>query len=427
VIAQRAIVSADVVIVGGGPAGLTAAAHLRRAGVGSVVVLEREEQAGGIPRHSAHTGYGVRDRRRLMTGPQYARILVEEALDLRVDVRTSSMATDWAGDRSLFVTSPQGRLRFDARVVILATGARERPRSARMVAGDRPSGVLTTGLLQNLVHLRHETAGGAIGTRAVVVGAELVSWSAVLTLREAGCATVLMTTTYARPDSYGAFALAGRTALRVPVSVSTSVVRIIGRERVEAVELQRNDTGARRLVACDTVVFTGDWIPDNELARMRGLVMDRHYLGPVVDTALRTSADGVFAAGNLLHPVDTADVAALDGRHAADQVLARLQAGDTEESWRPAAPAVRLVAGDGFAWVSPGEYRRGDVAPARDRVLLWPTRYERVPRVVVRQGDRVLAARRVAWPAAPGRVFRLPWSMVRDALPGAGDVTIDLA
>jgi thioredoxin reductase len=417
---ERAIVAADVVVVGAGPAGLTAAAELRRQGVESVIVLERETEAGGIPRHSDHTGYGLRDRRRVLTGPQYARHLVDEARDWRVDLRTSTMATDWAGDSALFVTGPTGRLRIDARAIVLATGARERPRSARLVPGDRPSGVLTTGQLQTLVHLKHERAGGQVGTRAVVVGAELVSWSAVVTLREAGCATVLMTSEFERLESYAAFNLAGRTALRVPVTRRTKVTRIIGRERVEAVELRRTDTGMRRIVECDTVVFTGDWIPDNELARARGLAIDPGHLGPLVDTALRTTATGIFAAGNVLHPVDTADVAALDGRHVAGIVLGYLR-GDSVT-----AKAVRLVAGDGFAWVSPGLFRPTDPAPARDRLLLWPTRHQRLPRVVVRQGDRMLARRRLPWPASPGRVFRVPSSMLDDVREGAGDVCIDL-
>ena len=272
---QRATLRPTVAIVGGGPAGLTAATTLRRLGIESVLVLEREQQAGGIPRNSDHTGYGVRDLRTVLTGPAYAERLVRQARDWRVDIRTASTVTDWADDRSLMVTSPEGRLRVDAQAVVLATGARERPRSARMVPGDRPSGVLTTGQLQNLVHGRHERSGGQVGVRAVVVGAELVSWSAVLTLREAGCATAMMTTEHQRAESYAAFTIPGRSLLRVPVSRRTRVTRIVGRERVEAVEVTRLDSGQSMTVPCDTVVFTGDWIPDGELARLRGLDMDR--------------------------------------------------------------------------------------------------------------------------------------------------------
>ena len=140
--------SADVIIVGAGPAGLTAARYLRSSGVPAVLVLEREAAAGGIPRHSDHLGYGVRDLRTMLTGPAYARRLAGLAEAAGADLRLSAMVTGWAGDRSLLVTSPQGRRQIDARAVILATGARERPRSARLVPGDRPDGVFTTGQLQ---------------------------------------------------------------------------------------------------------------------------------------------------------------------------------------------------------------------------------------------------------------------------------------
>jgi hypothetical protein len=259
-----------------------------------------------------------------------------------------------------------------------------------------------------------------VGYRAVVVGSELVSWSAVLTLREAGCQTVLMTSEHPRAESYAAVTLPGRTALGVPVTRRTKVTRVIGRERVEAVEIMRTDSGRRRIVACDTVVFTGDWIPDNELARLGGITIDPGHLGPLVDTALRTSADGVFGAGNLLHPVDTADIAALDGRHVAGSVHRWLE-GD-----RPRPLVVRLVAAEPFAWVSPGIVGLGDVAPARDRVLLWPTEYRPMPRVVVRQDGAVVGHRILPWPAAPGRVFRVPWSVLSGIRPGGGDVTIGL-
>lgn len=417
---QRATLCCAAAIVGGGPAGLSAAIALRQLGVGPVLVLEREADAGGIPRHSYHTGYGMRDLRSVMSGPAYADRLVRDAKDWRVDIRTGATVTDWAGDRSLMVTSREGRLRVDAEAAVLATGARERPRSARMVPGDRPSGVLTTGQLQNLVHGRRERAGGQVGMRAVVVGAELVSWSAVLTLREAGCATVLMTTQHDRPESPTAVTISGRTLLRVPVARRTRIVRIIGRERVEAVEVLRGDTGQRMRVACDTVVFTGDWIPDNELARLRGLEMDHRSLSPLVDTALRTSVDGIFAAGNLLHPVDTADVAALDGRHVAAQVRAYLAGQPRPEG------ETRLVPGPGFAWVAPGVLRPGDPAPARGRVLLWPTERRRMARVVVSQAGQIIAKRTLPCSASPGRVLRVPWAMLASVRSDAGEVTIAL-
>lgn len=410
----RTRLTPDVVIVGGGPAGLTAAAELGRSA--SVLVLEREREAGGIPRHSDHTGYGIRDRRRVLRGPAYARTLVAGARQAGAEIRTEATVTGWGTGTALEVTTPQGLLTVDAGAVVLATGARERPRTARRVPGDRPGGVYTTGQLQNLVHLHHQK----VGRRAVVVGAELVSWSAVLTLREAGCRTVLMTSEYPKPEAYLAFTVPGRAALGVRVATDTRVVRIIGRGRVEGVEVEDRRTGKRRVVDCDTVVFTGDWIPDHELARTGGIDIDAGTRGPLVDTGLRTSRPGVFAAGNLLHPVDTADIAALDGRHVAGQVT-RWLAGTRDQ-----APGVRLRADAPFRWISPGLLRPGDPAPPRNRLLLWTDRAIRFPTVVVRQDGREVTRRRVPWPAVPGRVFRVPASVLAAVDAGGSTVHIGL-
>lgn len=213
----------DVAIVGAGPASLAAPPCPDDL---NVVVLERESEAGGTPRHCDHPGYGIRDFRTFISGPAYARRLTADAVAAGVDIRTDTMVTGWAGDTTLEVTSPQGRERLEARAVILATGARERPRSARLIPGDRGEGVYTTGHLQNIVHLK----GGKVGTRAVVIGAELVSYSAVLTLKKAGCATALMTTRHATAESYGIFNLFARTPLLgVRIATRTRLCRIIGK------------------------------------------------------------------------------------------------------------------------------------------------------------------------------------------------------
>lgn len=414
-----------VAIVGAGPAGLTAAAELARTTAGDVVVLDRERYTGGIPRHSDHTGYGLRDLHRVMTGPQYAKRLSAQALASGATLRTESMVTSCrigqdGTSLELDVTSPAGLTTVCPTAVILATGARERPRTARRIPGDRPGGVLTTGMLQNLVHLHHQD----VGTRAVVVGSELVSWSAVVTLREAGCRTVTMVTSAEHPEAYLAFSAFGRVGLGVGVTTRSRVVKVIGRRRVSAVELEDLDTGARHLVNCDTVVFTGDWIPDHELARSAGLELDPATLGPAVDTLLRTSVDGVFAAGNLVHPVDTADVAALDGLHVAKQVRGYL---NRRPGYGPAdTPRIRLVAGDPFAWVAPNVLTPGAPPPSRGKLLLWPRELSNLPVVEATQDGRRLDRRRVPWPAAPGRVFRVPFDLVSGFDPTGGEVRVGL-
>ncbi|MER7369516.1 NAD(P)/FAD-dependent oxidoreductase [Nonomuraea wenchangensis] len=407
-----------VAVIGGGPAGLTAAAALAPSVAGDVLVLERETETGGIPRHSDHPGYSMRDLRRFMSGPEYARRLTRSAREAGALLETEAMVTGWAGPRTLEVTSPRGRRLIEADAVVLATGARERPRPARFIAGDRPDGVYTTGQLQNLVHLHHRE----VGRRAVIVGAELVSWSAVLTLHEAGCRTVLMTSEYDKPEAYTAFRVPGRLAFGVLVRARTRVVAIHGKGRVTSVDIENLDTGQRHRVPCDTVITTGDWIPDHELARSGGLDLDEGTRGPRVDTSLATSVPGVFAAGNLLHPVDTADVAALDGRHVAAAVLGHL-AGEPA----PGGDGVPLVAEAPLRWVAPQLVRPGGPPPSRGKLLLWSDAFRTLPRVTATQDGRVLGRTRLPWPAAPGRVFRVPFSLVAGADPAGGPVRLTLA
>jgi len=405
----------DVAVVGAGPAGLAAATALAPL-AGRVVVLERESEPGGVPRHCAHTGFGLRDLHRVLSGPGYARRLVRRAEAAGAQLRMSSTVTGWEGPLDLAVTGPRGRSVISARAIVLATGARERPRAARWIAGDRPEGVFTTGSLQRVVHLHHH----GVGRRAVVVGAEPVSWSAVLTLRKAGCVTALMVSGHDRPESPWPVTQAGRIGLRVPVARQSRVVRILGHRRVEAVELEHLPSGRRRIVPCDVVVLTGDWIAEHELARLGGLAVDVAGSGVVVDSELRTDRPGVFAAGNLVHPVDTADGCALDGRHVARAVLDRL-AGAQDP-----ADGVGLVVGPPLRWVSPSRLRPGDELPARNRLLLWGSQHVSRPLVVVEQDGRRLAEWGTPWPLSPGRVFRVPADLVADVDRRGGPVRISL-
>jgi thioredoxin reductase len=420
----------DVAIIGGGPSGLSAAAVLARRGL-STLVLEREPQAGGIPRHSDHPGYGLRDRRRLLSGPRYAQVLREDALAVGANVMVDAMVTAVSAERELSLTCPGGLVRVRPRSLILATGARERARAARLVPGDRPPGVITTGQLQQMVHLQ----GRRLGGRAVVVGAELVSWSAVLTLRHAGVETVLMCTEGERAEAGPWVSAAGRLGLRVSVSRRTAVARVIGDAAgLRGVEVTNLETGRSRRVDCEWVVFTGDWVGEGELARSAGAHWDRATGGPLVDGGLRTSLPGVFAIGNLVHPVDTADVAALDGRHVADRVVdfvafhveSALTHGNSQGLARPSdGPRVRVVPGDGLSWVSPGVLNFADPQPARGRILAWPQRFVSLPVAIAQQGERQVRAR-LARAARPGRVLRLPATLLTGFDPAGGPITLTL-
>ena len=426
----------NVLIAGAGPAGLAAGIELRRLGVSRVLIVDREAEAGGVPRHSAHTGYGLRDLRRVMTGPAYARHYARAAVRAGAEVRAGTTVTGWpgwpgpggatgrtgptgpagpTGPISVTLTSADGIETVTASAVLLATGCRERPRAARLVPGGRPPGVMTTGELQQRVYLHRQRLPG----RALVVGAEHVSFSAMVTLAHAGADVLALVTDQPRHQSFAAFALAAAVRWRARVWASTAVCRIAGRDRLEGVELADLRTGVTRFVGCDTVVFTGDWIPDHELARLAGTQLDPGTRGPAVDTALETSIPGVFAAGNLVHAAETADVAAAGGRHAARHIAAALHG-----SQPPPGPRIPVTVAAPLRWISPNAIRAGSPPPARGHFLLRGDVFRRLARLEVRQGDRVLAAARAR--LVPGRPAHLGAGWMARADPSAGPVRVVL-
>jgi thioredoxin reductase len=392
---------ADVAIVGAGPSGLAAATELCRAGAGKVVVLDREPAPGGIPRHAHHQGYGMRDLHRLLSGPDYAARWTELATGAGAEIRTGIQATGWTDGGALELTGAAGRVRLEAQAVILATGCRERPRSARLVGGSRPQGVMTTGMLQQLVYL----AGERPGRRAVVVGAEHVSYSALLTLSHGGARAVAMVTELPHHQTYHAFHAGAALRFRTPLYTRTRLSAIHGRRRVEGVTLTDIDGGNPRDVPCDLVVFTADWIPDHELAVLAGAELDAGTRGPAVDAAQRTTRPGLFAGGNVLHAAETADVAALSGRHVATSVLRHLAG----EPWPRAR--VPLVCEEPLRWIEPNavalEAEGGRTRPARDRFLLRAHHRLAGARVQLRQDGRELWSGRIPR-LLPGRSARLP-------------------
>jgi thioredoxin reductase len=407
------VADGPVAVVGAGPAGLAAAVELRRRGVAQVVVIEREQETGGIPRHARHQGFGLRDLRRPLSGPAYARRYADLARAAGTELLLETMVTGWS-EGALELTAPGGRSTLEPAAVVLATGCRERPRSARLVPGSRPEGVMTTGMLQQLVYLQ----GLPAGRRALVVGGEHVSFSAIMTLAHGGARAVALTTELSRHQSLAAFRLGALARYRVPVWTNTRVSAIRGRPRVEEVELTDVAGGSTRTVACDTVVFSADWIPDHELAVLAGLELDPVTRGPTVDAALRTSAAGVFAAGNVLHGAEQADVAALSGRHAAAGVARYLEDGD----WPARRVPIRCEAPLG--WIAPNAVS-GAGPPARGRFALRAREFLRAPRIEIAQGARELWAGRVAR-VMPGRSTRLPHAWVTEVDPAGPPVVCAL-
>lgn len=334
---------ADVLIVGGGPAGLAAAIACRRLGVERVTVIERETQAGGVPRHCGHPPFGIREFGRILSGPAYARRLRAAAADAGVRICADHHVVALEPGGVLRMTTPRGLVEASAARVLLATGAREASRAARLVSGQRPMGVMNTGALQAHLYLH-----GLMPFQApVIVGTELVALSALWSCAKAGIRPAAMLEADNRPTAWRL--LAKFPALQgVPLHYGTRIVDIHGQSRVTHVTVE-DAAHRRRDIACDGVLFTGRFLPEASLVRASHLRLDPRSGGPMVDQQGRTSDPSYFAAGNLLRAVETAGWSFREGR-AIGECIAR-------SSNRDAGVALDIDVGPGLKYVVPSMLR----------------------------------------------------------------------
>jgi thioredoxin reductase len=389
------VIECDVIILGAGPAGLAAAAELAKQNVGRITVLDREPAAGGIPRHCGHLGFGWNEFCKVMTGPGYARQLAEAARGTELKLGVTALRLESGG--IIQTTSAEGPQTWKGRAVLLAMGARETPRSARLVSGARPWGVMNTGALQQFVYLH----GKRPFERPVIIGSELVAFSTLLTLRHVKVRPVAMIEagpriTARRPGDWIA-----RLAFGVPVLLNTRLLRILGNEKVEAVEIDRGH-GPERL-DCDGVVFTGKFRPENALLAGSHLAVDPGSQGPAIDQFWRCSDPTFFAAGNLLRGIETAGQCWREGK-AAGRIIAATLLGKL----KPETSGIPVQAAGGLSYVYP---QRLVAADPIDPGLLFFGRARAAMRghLVVRGDDKVILSRkidalperRIAWPVSP--------------------------
>lgn len=352
-----------VAIVGAGPAGLAAAAALTARGVRDIVIFDRDDTIGGLPRYCGHLGFGWEYSRRLEKGSAFIRRLLGEIDLSRATLHPRTTVLEIAPGPVLHVVGPETGLReVRPKAVLLATGVRERPRAARLIPGARPErGVLTTGALQQM-----ETRGIPVpGPRAVVIGSEHVAFSVLLTARHCGLKVVAMAEPGNRVLSMPIARPVARAVFGVPMFLDTEIEEIEGRATVEAVVL-RTSNGHHR-IPCDCVIFSGSFVPDAPLSQEAGLTIDPRTGGPTIDQFMRTSRPGVFAAGNLLRPVETSGVAALEGARAGACIAAFLAGRLGDEQ---AATAFDL--GQGVRYLVPQRWA-ADAVDLRDARPLRPS------------------------------------------------------
>ena len=415
--------NADLVIIGGGPAGLAAAIEARRRGVENLLILERDSELGGILNQCIHNGFGLHTFKEELTGPEYAARFIQQANDLGIPYKLNTMVLDLAADKTVTAMNrTDGLFQLHPKAVVLAMGCRERPRGALNIPGYRPAGIFTAGTAQRLVNME----GYLPGRKVVILGSGDIGliMARRMTLEGAEVQVVAELMPYSGGlkrnivqclDDYG-----------IPLRLSHTVVDIQGKERVEGVTLARVENGrpvpgTEEHYDCDTLLLSCGLLPENELSRAAGVQLSPVTGGPAVNESLETSIPGVFAAGNVLHVHDLVDYVSEEAGAAGAHAAAYIQSAGREAQ----AAALPVLCRNGVRYTVPSTVRPacvGDKLTLRFRV---DNVYQNKKIAVYLGGACIFTRRRPV--LAPGEMetLQLKGDLLRQD-PAAGSITVTL-
>jgi NADPH-dependent 2,4-dienoyl-CoA reductase/sulfur reductase-like enzyme len=345
---------ADVAVIGSGPAGLVAAIEAYRSGARNVLLLEREEELGGILKQCIHNGFGLEQFKKDYTGPEYAERLIEDLGKTGVRCFLNTMVTGVTPDRTITaVNSENGVFQIESKSIVLAMGCRERARGSINIPGTRPAGILTAGTAQRLVNIE----GYLPGKEAVILGSGDIGliMARRLTLEGAQVKGVYEIMNY--PGGLKRNIVQCLNDFDIPLHLSHTVTEIRGRERVEGVVVSKVDEkmqpigGSEKFIQCDTLLLSVGLIPENELSKGAGVELSRTTTGPVTAETMETSVPGIFSCGNVSTVFDLVDYVAQTGMSAG-----RNAAGFARGDWKENGGAVEVVPGENVRVVFPQRY-----------------------------------------------------------------------
>jgi NADPH-dependent 2,4-dienoyl-CoA reductase/sulfur reductase-like enzyme len=379
-----------VIVIGGGPAGLAAAQSAKTAGASRVLLIERDEETGGILNQCIHDGFGMTQYQEALTGPEYAWTAVQSALASGVDILTGAMVTHLTSHRVLTVLGRGQWTQYQAGALVLAMGCRERARGAIQLPGRRPAGIFTAGVAQTLIN----TMNIMIGRRAVILGSGDIGLIMARRLTLEGVQVLAVLEKMPYPGGLPRNINQCLNDYHIPLLLNHTATDILGHDRVEGVAVSKTgDQGnplpdTCRVIDCDTLILSVGLIPENELSAEAGVALDPATGGALVDQYLQTNIPGVFACGNALHVHDLADYAAQEGERAGIQaaLFAALPSGAPASPSPSGSKTIPVRVHEGLRYVLPQRLLLDQTpqrTPASDPVLSFCLRAQ-IPRLNAR-------------------------------------------
>lgn len=313
----------DVVIIGGGPAGLAAAVTLYEKGITNVIIIERERNLGGILRQCIHDGFGLTRFKETLSGPEYAQRFIDEVEILKIPYITDATVISISKDKKVIAASKQGLLEFKAKAIILAMGCRERTRGAISIPGTRPAGIYNAGVAQSYINLFNKM----VGKEVIILGSGDIGMIMArrLTLEGANVKAVFEIQPY--PSGLPRNIEQCLNDYNIPLYLSHTIINIKGRSRIEGITVAQVDEkmnpipGTEKDFTCDTLILSVGLIPENELSLEAGVELDPRTKGALVDENYQTNVEGIFAAGNVLQVHDLVDFVSLESEGMANAVV----------------------------------------------------------------------------------------------------------